>query len=137
DLAERIDNSEPLEPGDVVCFDTERATQFMLCREASSQLVAGVVSTSPAMTMANNDLADNDNGARMDRRPLLALAGRVPVKVSAESGPIAIGDLLVGSATPGHAMRGGTHPESGTVLGKAMQPLTKGTGVVLMLVQPR
>ncbi len=36
----------------------------------------------------------------------LAIVGIVPCKVSAENGPIEVGDLLVTSATPAHAMKG-------------------------------
>jgi hypothetical protein len=114
-----------------------RPEHFRLCRQSYSTLVAGVVSSQPAITMANDDLKENDTGERTDTRPLLALVGRVPVKASAENGPIAIGDLLVASSTPGHAMRGGPDPPAGTVIGKALQALPSGTGVIQMLVQAR
>ena len=84
--------------------------------------------------MNNNDLVDNDSGQRTDNRPLLALVGKVPVKVSAENGPIHIGDLLVASSTPGHAMRAGSNPAPGTVIGKALDNLESGTGVILLLI---
>ncbi len=64
----------------------------------------------------------------------MAIVGIVPCKVSAENGPIQRGDLLVTSSSPGHAMRAGTSPSPGTVLGKAMQPLDRGTGTILVLV---
>ncbi len=63
------------------------------------------------------------------------------VKASVENGPIAIGDLLVSSATLGHAMRsapidvgGVSIHRPGTVLGKALEPLTEGRGDILMLL---
>jgi hypothetical protein len=87
--------------------------------------------------MNNNDLADNDTGTRTDNRPLLALVGQVPVKVSAENGPIEPGDLLVTSATPGYAMKAGPNPPMGTVIGKALQRLDSGIGVIKMLVMLR
>ena len=64
-------------------------------------------------------------------------AGRVPVKSSAENGTIAPGDLLVASATPGHAMRAPANPAPGTVIGKALGTLAHGTGVMEMLVMLR
>ena len=137
DVAERIDGTEPLGPGDLVDIDPEQPEHFRLCRDPYSTLVAGVVSSQPAITMGNADLADNDTGTRTDQRPLLALTGRVPVKASAENGPIAIGDLLVGSSTPGHAMRGGPSSPVGTVIGKALQALPSGTGVIQVLIQAR
>jgi hypothetical protein len=59
--------------------------------------------------------------------------GIVPCRVSAENGAIQTGDLLVSSATPGHAMRDDT-PRAGTIVGKALAPLAKGTGVIKVLV---
>lgn len=134
DVAERMDASETLQPGDLVEIDPAQPDRFRLARTANSTLVAGVVSTNPAVTMNNNDLADNDSGKRTDQRPLLALVGKVPVKASAGNGPIQIGDLLVASSTPGHVMKAPRHPEPGTVAGKALAPLKSGTGVILMLV---
>jgi len=67
----------------------------------------------------------------------LAVVGVVTVKVSAENGPIAPGDLLVASATAGHAMRAGDNPALGTVIGKALGSLDKDSGTILMLVMLR
>jgi|GEM_PF-1537428 len=134
DVAERIDAIETLQPGDLVEIDPAYPDRFRLARTANSTLVAGIVSTNPAVTLNNNDLADNDTGKRTDQRPLLALVGKVPVKASAENGVIQIGDLLVASSTPGHVMKAPRHPEPGTVVGKALAPLKNGTGVILMLV---
>ncbi|MBU1749618.1 MAG: hypothetical protein KKA73_18190, partial [Chloroflexi bacterium] len=63
----------------------------------------------------------------------LAVAGIVPVKASAENGPIQPGDLLVASATPGHAMKASPNPPVGTVIGKALAGLDAGSGLILML----
>ncbi|MBI5033287.1 MAG: hypothetical protein HZB51_22435 [Chloroflexi bacterium] len=137
DVAERIDVRQPLMPGDVVEIDPENSGQFRLSHGAYSTLVAGVVSTNPAITMNNNDLADNDTDVRTDNRPLLALVGQVPVKVSAENGAIQPGDLLVASSTPGHAMKAGANPPAGTIIGKALGTLEQGTGTLTMLVMLR
>jgi len=137
DVAERIDSRDALEPGDVVIIDPDDPGAFRLSREAFSPLVAGVISTNPAITMNNNDLADNDDGERSDTRPLLALVGMVPVKASAENGAIQPGDLLVASNTPGHAMRAGDAPPVGTIIGKALGSLEAGKGDITMLVMLR
>lgn len=50
-----------------------------------------------------------DDSTVADSRPLLALAGRVPVKVTAEAGAIRIGDLLISSSKAGYAMRQPRH----------------------------
>ena len=74
----------------------------------------------------------------------LALAGRVPVKVSAENGPIRRGDLLTTAATPGHAMKatpvlinGVPFYTPGTIIGKAMGEIESGVGVIVVLVMPQ
>ena len=63
------------------------------------------------------------------------------VRVDASYGAIAIGDLLVTSATPGHAMRseplniGGVEiHRPGTLVGKALEPLGTGQGEILVLL---
>ena len=61
--------------------------------------------------------------------------GVVPVKASAENGPIQIGDLLVSASLPGHAMRcEGIEACFGRTIGKALEPLDEDTGVIMMLV---
>ena len=65
----------------------------------------------------------------------LAVVGIVPCKVTTENGPITVGDLLVTSSTPGHAMKGTDRGRMlGAVVGKALEPLQKGTGIIQVLV---
>ncbi|MEK7590933.1 MAG: hypothetical protein AAB489_01865, partial [Patescibacteria group bacterium] len=63
----------------------------------------------------------------------LALAGRVPVMVSDENGPIRPGDLLTTSSTPGVAMKA---TKAGPIIGKALSAYN-GTciGMVTIFVQ--
>jgi hypothetical protein len=65
----------------------------------------------------------------------VAITGIVPAKVTTENGPIQVGDLLVTSSRPGYAMRA-TDPRLmlGAVVGKAMEPLAAGRGMVKVLV---
>jgi hypothetical protein len=49
----RIDVSEPVEPGDVVEIDPERPGRYRKARGPHSDLVAGVIATSPGITLAN------------------------------------------------------------------------------------
>jgi len=70
----------------------------------------------------------------------LALAGRVPVRVTTENGPISVGDPLVTSSKSGYAMRGDEDKVSqmfGVVLGKAMERLEEGEGEILVLIALR
>jgi len=132
DLAEYIPTTGILLPGDVVEIDPNTPGQFRLAATPNSTLVAGVISTQPGMSLGSGDSNDEGNTG-----PQLALAGRVPVKVSAENGAIHAGDLLVASSTPGYAMRAPANPAPGTVIGKALGMLEGGTGLINMLVMLR
>ena len=69
-----------------------------------------------------------------DRLPL-TLTGRAWCKVDATYGPIALGDLLTTSSTPGHAMTASDPSTAfGAVIGKALRPWNDGTGLVPVLV---
>jgi hypothetical protein len=65
----------------------------------------------------------------------VALTGRVYALADATESPIAPGDLLTTSATPGHCMKV-TDPQKafGAVIGKAMTGLQEGQGLILVLV---
>ena len=69
--------------------------------------------------------------------PPLAMTGTTRVKVTAEHGAIRPGGLLVSSSSPGRAMRAGRNPRVGTVLGKSLGALRRGTGTITMLVMLR
>jgi hypothetical protein len=61
--------------------------------------------------------------------------GRVKVKATTENGPIQPGDLLVSASTPGYVMRCSDPKEcEGAIIGKALEPLEQGAGLILMLV---
>ena len=127
DVAEWVAVSAPVEPGDVIELDPTATAIYRLSCVACSSLVAGVVSTTPGVALG-------EDGA-YGQRALLALSGIAPVKVTNESGPIQAGDLLVTSSTPGHAMRWvGPDPCPCALVGKALEPMTDGTGVILVLL---
>jgi hypothetical protein len=134
------DDSATLEPSDVLTIDPGRAGSVEKSREANSRLVAGVYSTKPSV-LAVGDHAIDDS--RVGEVPV-AMLGIVPTKVSAENGPIHVGDLLTTSGTPGYAMKaspvvvGGVaiYP-TGAILGKALEPLEQGKGVIKILVTLR
>jgi len=126
DYAELLPGVEGLQPGDVLVIGPDgRLTRSTRPYQTS---VVGVYSTRPGFLGGAGDDADPTG------KIPLAIMGVVPVKASAENGPIRPGDLLVASATPGHAMRAGPNPPQGTVIGKALEGLEKGTGVIQMLV---
>jgi hypothetical protein len=57
--------------------------------------------------------------------------------VDATAGAVEVGDLLVASSTPGHAMRSNGTPPAGTVIAKALEPLEGGSGTIRVLVLSR
>jgi hypothetical protein len=127
-----VNTSEKLEPGDVVEIDPTQPGYFRLARTSNSTLVAGVISSNPAILMGVQGISVEGDEPE-DDRPALALVGRVRVKVSTENGPITVGDLLTTSSTPGHAMKA-TEPKLGTILGKALDELESDTGMIDVLV---
>jgi hypothetical protein len=69
------------------------------------------------------------------KRSPVALMGKVYCKVDADVGPIAVGDLLTTSNTPGHAMRVADPTQGlGCIIGKALRPLAEGKGLIPILV---
>jgi hypothetical protein len=161
DFAEMIAVSSgglALEAGDVLIIDPNNTRSVVKCTAARSTLVAGIYSSKPGFVGSERDWdrragmsASNaspatgdpanvetatytmtDMAAEFSEIPM-AVVGIVPCKVSAENGAVRPGDLLVTSATPGHAMRD-DNPKTGTVLGKALGSLNAGTGLIKVLV---
>ncbi len=112
DIAENYQAEEgsSLEPGDLVSINLNGKVQ--LSSGIYDQKLLGIISTSPAQTLGNN--SDNQTVR-------VALAGRVPTKVSTENGVIAVGDPLTSSSNPGLAMKA---TKSGPIIGKALESFT-------------
>lgn len=131
DCAEEFDVSEgdEIEPGTVMVLDQEG--KLRQSREAYDKKVAGVISGAgdykPGIVL--------DKQHSQDKRLPVALMGKVYCKVDAESSPIAVGDLLTTSPTPGHAMKACDPLRAfGAVIGKALRPLTTGQGLIPILI---
>jgi len=132
DLVEAFETgTDNCPPGSVVAIDPDRPGELMLAREAYDRRVAGVVSgaggVNPGIELVQEGVLDG--GTKV------AMTGRVYVRCTADNGAIAPGDLLTTSARTGHAMRADDPDRAfGAVIGKAMTPLAKGEGLVLVLV---
>lgn len=117
--------------GDVLVIDPTANRRLSVAQQPYSTLVAGIHSTKPGLLGTTRRV---DESAPQNEVPL-AVAGIVPCKVTAQNGPIQIGDLLVTSSTPGHAMKGTDRSKMlGAVVGKALEPLAEGKGVIQVLV---
>jgi hypothetical protein len=127
---ERFPVCEPVEVGDVLVADAAHPGAFCLGRQAADSGVVGI-----AMSSAWAPAETGDAEAAYPQVPV-AMSGVVTCKVDAAYSPIAVKDLLVVSPTPGHAMRAES-PAQGTVVGKALEPLDAGTGVIRVLVMLR
>ena len=131
DIAEWTSARTELSSGTVVSLDTFKPNSVMASNKAYDTRVAGVVSAQPGVIL----------GEGGPNRVLVATTGRVKVKVNANRYPIHIGDLLVTSNTPGVAMKsepfrlyGRTMHRPGTIIGKALEPLSTGEGTILVLL---
>jgi hypothetical protein len=131
DVAEWVPSSHKLAPGTVVILDIEQSNQVTASTQAYDTKVAGVVSAQPGVIL----------GEAGENKEMVATTGRVKVKVDATRSPIKVGDLLVTSEKEGVAMKsvpldlGGTPiHRPGTLIGKALEPLEKGTGEILVLL---
>ena len=131
DVAEWVPSVEKLAAGTVVILDTKRDNHVAASLKAYDTRVAGVVSAQPGIAL----------GEKGEGKALVATTGRVKVRVDATRAPIQIGDLIVTSDVPGMAMRsepvsfGGVEMHRpGTIIGKALESLEKGTGEILVLL---
>jgi hypothetical protein len=131
DVAEWVPARMTLSPGTVVVIDPEASNHVLAAVKPYDTRVAGVVSAQPGLLL----------GDAADGKIKVAHMGRVRMKVDASLGAIAVGDLLVTSSTPGHAMRsapvdlgGVSIHRPGTVVGKALEPLAEGQGEILVLL---
>jgi hypothetical protein len=156
DLASLVAVSESVEAGDVLVIDAEATGLMSLARIASDSSVFGIVAIEPGIILGakppdagtsesesqksslaeTEDLEEEKEFAGKLTQVPVTLSGVAFCKVDAGYGPILPGDLLTTSPTPGHAMRA-DDPQPGTILGKALEPLDHGTGLVKVLVMLR
>ena len=135
DLSEQFDIKaihDEVTAGMIVSIDPDQPGRLVTSTTAYDKTVAGVVSgaggVKPGMLMGQA-------GTAADGKHAVALTGRVYCWMDADKGAIKPGDLITTSDTPGHGMKVKNHAKAqGAVIGKAMSPLAKGRGLVLVLV---
>lgn len=164
DLAGYYSVSEQVEMGDVLVLDPYNPGLMKPGEIAADPTVVGIVSGEPGVLLgrsmtrieeADADLAqqlrearsqdDEEVSARIWKEleakfhrthAPVALSGIVFCKVDAGYGSIRAGDLLTSSQTRGHARRA-DDPAVGTIVGKALEPIEQGTGLIKVLVMLR
>ncbi|MBS4027485.1 MAG: hypothetical protein KGZ58_02515 [Ignavibacteriales bacterium] len=126
DICKRDDNT--LEEGDIVevsgvsdsfVSDMIPMMKVKKCHESNCTKIVGIV--------------DGSNGFSNDTLLVVTLGAYRKIKVDASYGSIQVGDLLTSSNTPGYAMKA-TEPRLGAIIGKALEPLTSGTGNIKVFV---
>jgi hypothetical protein len=116
DVAENIWVSDPsIGAGDLVAIDRgeprknhPRIYDRLTVRKSSGRYdpdILGAISSGAGLLLNSDPGALEHGKASAAGQQPLALAGRVPMKVSVENGPIAPGDRIVASSTPGVGMR--------------------------------
>ncbi|HET6374148.1 MAG TPA: hypothetical protein VFG76_12635 [Candidatus Polarisedimenticolia bacterium] len=113
-----------VEAGDVLTIDPKIPGGLRVADRASDRGVAGCA------------VAPSEETPLRDGEVAVGVAGIYLCRVDARAGGIAVGDLLTSSATPGHAQRA-TAKDNGAILGKAMEPLPAGKGLIHVLVALR
>ncbi len=123
DYAERFFSEDDLQPGDLVVADPNGVDRVK--RSATkNDTILGIVSTRPGFI----------TGARTTGTHPIALAGRVPTRVSTTNGPIQAGDELAPSDVPGVAVKAlGAGPTVGIALESYDAPME---GRISAFVQP-
>jgi hypothetical protein len=131
DCAEDFDiiDEGNIEPGTVMVMND--AGKLEPCREPYDKRAAGVISGAgnykPAITL--------DKRTTEGKRLPVALLGKVFCKADAAYGEIRIGDLLTTSPNAGYAMKALEPLKAfGAVIGKALRPLSQGSGLIPILV---
>ena len=132
DISEYYPATEPTEKGEIVAAAGNSAVRKS--SKPYDPAIVGIVSTDPAIVINETNITfgktagDNFNPLK----PYVALAGRVPVKVSTENGSIEPGNPLTSSSTPGVAMKA---TRSGSIVGKALEAYSgSGVGKIMVFV---
>ncbi|KKT78044.1 MAG: Cell wall surface anchor family protein, partial [Microgenomates group bacterium GW2011_GWB1_44_8] len=138
DYSEFIAQSEPSEPGDVMILNATMSATVQKSKSAYDQNILGVITTTG--TSNNNGNCWDEVSCDRTNDPAWAnvgMLGQVPVKVTTENGPIAVGDRLTTSTKVGVAMKA---TQASQVIGQAMEayadPDPNAVGKVMTLVSP-
>ena len=115
DVAEMFPSDIALDKGDIVAISSTTATSTITrATSAMAASLVGIISTDPGLTLGQGD----DSPGKYP----VALAGRVPVHVTLDNGPIYVGDrIAISSTTPGFGMKAGPFDAS---VGVALEPFT-------------
>ncbi|XOB41868.1 MAG: MopE-related protein [Candidatus Nealsonbacteria bacterium] len=117
DLAEWIPASEDISAETIVSVDPNNREKIIASRKPYDPAIIGIISTQPGWLIGE----ENSDSVQM------ALAGRVPTRVSLMNGEIKPGDPITTSPIPGVGMRA---TKSGPIVGKAMESLNETSSLI-------
>jgi hypothetical protein len=132
DLAETFFIVNGGEPGDVVSIDPMSTDAFPAVSKTNKSYdnkLAGIITTKPGMVL-------EDETTRGSSKPKLgvALAGRVPTKVTTQGGVIKQGDPITSSSTVGFGMKA---TKQGAIVGKALEEFNPSQGKGEIIACPK
>ncbi len=123
DLAEYFKVEGVTQPGMIISTDLTQSNRYIVSNKAYDEACIGIHSENPTVT-----LNDPNSGVPV------ALAGRVPVLVTAANGKINVGDYITTSNISGVGMKA---DKPCHVIGMALEPYEKNEqGKILCLVKP-
>lgn len=141
DYAEYVTPAPGTDPSDypkgsLLCLVTSDPDTYGYCDSQNDNHVLGAISTAPAV-IGNSPALATSSMPREETHILLAMLGRVPLRVNLEGGDIKIGDRLAASSVPGVAMKATT---TARTVGFALEEHTAANpaagGKVLMYLGP-
>jgi hypothetical protein len=147
-VADRFINRDgvALERGDVVVLHSTPSSQYcgsnsrvplvevQLAESAMDTRVCGIVDE-PSLTDTKIGDLDRTKLGKLQVGLMVTLGAYAYCKVDADAAPIVPGDLLVTSATPGHAqkLKRGARAHPGAIIGKALGACEKGKRLIPIL----
>jgi hypothetical protein len=121
---------ETLGPGEMVALDPNNEIFVRRADGSTGEILLGVISTQPAVHLGGF----NGTQFQGERQVAVGLSGRVPVRVTAEGGEIAVGDPLTSSSIPGVAKKAAAATR---VIGYALESYRSGgVGSIQFFINP-
>ncbi|MBN2077484.1 MAG: carbohydrate-binding protein, partial [Spirochaetes bacterium] len=126
-----LDNEEYIAAGDLLVVAAGGKSVLSRSRTEYNPAVIGVVSGNPAIVI-------DSRGEKKNHYPVV-LAGTALCRIDAQKKPLRPGDPVVTSGTPGCGMSGAidSFEKIGTVIGKALDGLDSGIGLVPVFIAHR
>ncbi|MEK7166862.1 MAG: hypothetical protein AAB732_00375, partial [Patescibacteria group bacterium] len=122
EYAEVVGNVEDYIIGDLLAISQEKE-KFIKSNLPYQTTLAGIVTETAGLIAGGGDKTiEFDEKGKATNRIIIALAGRVPVKISLENGEIKQGDYLTSSNISGTAMKA---TEPGKVIGLALESISE------------